>query len=436
MLPRRARLTTGLLVGSLVLALVGCTAAEPQPRPTQPSATATAPATETAPAGDGVLRVGTLFPTTGAASYLGPAQADGVNAAIAAINAAGGVLGKPVEVIHADSGDVTTTTIESSFAALQAKGADVVIGPTSSVLAERLYPKALAARIPLISPAATSVRLSSLRGGYFFRTVPSAADQGTVLASLLTAAAAAKAASNGGAPARVAIVYLDDATGRDIRSSLAAGLLEHGGGLVSSQPFSTATTDFPAIASSVAKATPDAVVLVSPFAVMDQNKAAITALTAAGLGHDKLWLTSANLADYSQALPNGTLQNVNGLLEGIDAGTAFTATLKTVDPAVVSTLYAAEAYDATALAAIAAQAAGSDSGVAIADALPGASARGIKCTSYAECLSVLQSQRDVDYDGLTGAISFDADGDPHPAHYGVYRYDGENRFARIGAATE
>jgi len=428
MLPRRARLAGGLLAGSLVLSLAACSSAPPQPRPTPSAATATVPA------GDGVLRIGTLFPTTGTAAYLGPAQADGVAAAVAAINAAGGVLGKPVEVTQADSGDVSTTTVETSFAALQAKGADVVIGPSSSVLAERLYPRALAARIPLISPAATSVRLSALPDGYFFRTVPSAADQGTVLASLFTASAA-KAATSEGTAARVAIVYLDDATGRDIRSSLAAGLLKQDGRLVSSQPFTT-TTDFAAVAAAVATTTPDAVVLVSPFAAMDQNKAAITALTTAGLGHQKLWLTSANLADYSQALPNATLQNVNGLLEGIDAGAAFTSVLKSVDPAVTNTLYAAEAYDATVLAALAAESAGSDSGVAIADALRGVSARGIKCTNYAECLTVLRSQRDIDYDGLTGAISFDAAGDPHPAHYGVYRYDGENRFARVGTATE
>jgi len=88
------------------------------------------------------------------------------------------------------------------------------------------------------------------------------------------------------------------------------------------------------------------------------------------------------------------------------------------------------------LAALAAESAGSDSGAAIASALPGASSRGIKCTNYAECLTVLRSHRGIDYDGLTGAIAFDAAGDPHPAHYGVYRYDGQNRFARVGSAGE
>ncbi|MBK4348347.1 ABC transporter substrate-binding protein [Lacisediminihabitans changchengi] len=421
-----------LLAVPLVLLLAACTTASPASSHTAPMPTSPA----SVPAGDGVLRVGTLFPLTGTASYLGPAQADGVKAAVAAINAAGGVLGRPAEIVPADSGDVSSTTAETSLAALQAKGVDVIVGPSSSALAERLYPTALAARIPLISPAATSVRLSALQGGYFFRTVPSAADQGAVLASVFAATAATRAAASGGAAARVAIVYADDATSRDIRSSLATGLLAHGGGLVSSEAYTATTTDFAPIAAAVAKTAPDAVVLVSTFGAMDQNRSVIAALTAAGLGHEKLWLTSANLADYSQALPNGTLLNVNGVLEGVDAGAGFLAALRAVDPTVENTLYAAEAYDATVLAALAAESAGNDSGVAVATALPGVSSRGIKCTSYAECLTVLRNHGDVDYDGLTGAIAFDRSGDPHPAHYGLYRYDGENRFSRVGTATE
>ena len=44
--------------------LVGCTAPQPMPTPTA-SPTPT-------PIGDGVLRIGTLFPSTGATAFLGP----------------------------------------------------------------------------------------------------------------------------------------------------------------------------------------------------------------------------------------------------------------------------------------------------------------------------------------------------------------------------
>ena len=123
------------------------------------------------------------------------------------------------------------------------------------------------------------------------------------------------------------------------------------------------------------------------------------ALTAAGYGGAKLWLTSQNLADYSQALPAGLLNGANGILEGVQPDDAFIAKLKQEDPGLVDPRYGAEAYDATILAALAAILAGDDGGASIAAALRDASRGGIKCTSFGECLDVLRTETDIDYDG-------------------------------------
>ncbi|MDP3208861.1 MAG: ABC transporter substrate-binding protein, partial [Rhodoglobus sp.] len=112
-------------IGLLAL-LAACAAPEPISTPT-PTATL-------APSGDGVLRIGTLIPTSGTFAFLGAAQAAGVETAIKEINDAGGVNGSPVEVFHRDSGDATTTKVEESMADLVAKAVDVVIGPSSSAL--------------------------------------------------------------------------------------------------------------------------------------------------------------------------------------------------------------------------------------------------------------------------------------------------------------
>jgi hypothetical protein len=49
---------------------------------------------------DTPLKIGSLLPTTGSLAFLGPPEIAGVNLGIKEINDAGGVLGKPVEVIH------------------------------------------------------------------------------------------------------------------------------------------------------------------------------------------------------------------------------------------------------------------------------------------------------------------------------------------------
>jgi branched-chain amino acid transport system substrate-binding protein len=141
------------------------------------------------------------------------------------------------------------------------------------------------------------------------------------------------------------------------------------------------------------------------------------------------------MADYSQALPAGTLTNVNGILEGAGADAAFAARVKAADPAASNMLYAPEAYDATILAALAAIVAKDASGAAIASRLVDVSRGGIKCTSFGECIAVLKTQSDIDYDGISGTIAFDKNGDPSSAHFGIYKYDAGNRFARAGDAV-
>jgi len=127
-------------------------------------------------------------------------------------------------------------------------------------------------------------------------------------------------------------------------------------------------------------------------------------------------------------MPNGALTGVNGILGGAVADDAFKARVKAADPNVTDYRYAAEAYDATILAALAASSTKDDSGASVAQALQSVSEKGIKCLSYGECLDVLKTQTDIDYDGVTGKITLDSNGDPQSAHYGIYKYDGESRF--------
>jgi branched-chain amino acid transport system substrate-binding protein len=368
-----------------------------------------------------VLKIGTLFPSSGGVAFIGPAQVAGVNAAVREINAAGGVNGAPVVVVNRDSGDASTQKVEESFADLVAQGVDVVIGPSSSVLSQRLLTLAADADIPLISPAATYPQLTALdEGGIFFRTIAPSPHQAIVLADLF----ADREVST------VAVVYRDDETGTTLDAALAAALEEPDITLESVEVKGDA--DAAAIAaaiSTVTDAEPDAVVLATPDNG-DQTKALISALSAAGLGGGKLWLTTGNLADYSQALPGGLLNGVNGLLDGAEADAAFQAKIKQEDPGVGDFHYAAEAYDATLLAALAAVLAGDDGGASITRMLRAASIDGIKCTSFGECVDVLTTQPDIDYDGVSGSVNLDADGDPERGGYVVVAYNGENKYAR------
>jgi branched-chain amino acid transport system substrate-binding protein len=340
--------------------------------------------------------------------------------AVSDINAAGGVNGAPVTIVAGDSADASTTTAETTTASLISKGVGVIIGPSTSVLAERIIPLTVAAKIPLISPAATLPALTqAASSNWFFRTVPAYEEQGTVLGQVLSESAATTAA----------IVYTDDALGKSIQATFSASLAKAGSTLVASVAVPTDSTDVSPYVAKVVAAKPQVVVLASSYGALDLTKALIGQLIGAGFGGAKLWLTSQNTGDYSQALAAGLLTGVNGIIEGADAGDSFTARLKTVSPTLGDARYAAEAYDSTILAALAAVVARDSSGPSIAANLRAVSAGGIKCTSFAECIAVLKTQQDIDYDGVSGPVDLTANGDVSPASYGLYTYGAGNQFS-------
>ena len=207
-----------------------------------------------------MLRIGTLFPTSGTFSFIGAAQVAGVALAVKELNDAGGVNGAPVELIQKDSGEATGGTAETSMAELVTAGVDVVIGPSSSVLVERLLPVVTESGIPMISPAATLPSLTGLEDdGMVFRTIPSYELQGYALADAL-------------AGTKVALLVLDDEMGDLLAETLMMGLDGNGGDLTVI-PFPASTTDWAALAQQVVDAAPDSVVLATPGNAADQNKA-------------------------------------------------------------------------------------------------------------------------------------------------------------------
>jgi len=411
-----ARAALATLVALALTALSACGASTPTPTPT-PTVTPT-------PTGDGVLKIGTLFPASGPLAFLSPAQVAGVRAAARDINAAGGVNGQPIVVVSLDSGDATTQKAEESFAAFVEQDVDVVIGPSSSVLAQRLLGPAADAGIPLISPAATYPQLTALDdAGIFFRTIPSYPHQAIVLADRFSSSDDIDS---------VALLYREGDLGGSLSVAFEAALSGARAVPVDVTIVGLAAdADAAAITAAIDElkaAEPDAVVLATPDNA-DQTKALITQLSAAGYGGAKLWLTSQNLADYSQALPSGLLNGVNGILEGAVADAAFVAKLKQEDPGLGDPRYAAEAYDATVLAALAAVLASDDGGESIARELGTASIGGIKCTSFGECIDVLVTQADVDYDGISGSANLDPAGDPLRGTYQIVVYNAENKYS-------
>ena len=221
--------------------------------------------------GDGVLKIGSLLPETGNLAFLGPPEFAGVEYAISLINAAGGVLGKPVEYTQGDSGDTSTDTASLTVDRLLGENVDVIIGAASSSVTLTVVDKITAAGVIQFSPANTSEKLSTYPdSGLYYRTAPSDILQGAVLANLIA----------GDGVSTVYIMALDDAYGTGLAASITKNLEAAGVKVVGTKIYDPKATTFDAEVGEIKAANPDAIMLVT----FDEGSRILRTMVEQGIG--------------------------------------------------------------------------------------------------------------------------------------------------------
>ncbi len=371
--------------------------------------------------GDGTLRIGLILDNTGQQAFLNASQLAAAKLAVREINAAGGHKGRPVELLPERISDDTAAQAKELVAAK----ADVVIGPTDSSRAPGAIDVLANAKVAIISPANAAQGLSHYRsGGYYFRTSAADVAQASVLVKL---------AKDGGART-IAVVHEEGSYGKDVSVAVAGAAKAAGLGIVSDAAFTPGQAQQAAAAAKAAG--PDAVVLVA----REGAQGAIAELNNAGLAGKKLVLSDGAIKQYGSALGSKALDGARGVLPGVFPSAHFQGELVAVDPDLKDMTFAAETYDAVNLAAIAAASAADDAGSSIAAQLmavsgqPGTGGAEV-CRSYKECADAIRAGKPADYDGESGRIGFDANGDVTSANYMVFTYAADNRAKMSGSET-
>lgn len=378
--------------------------------------------------GDGVLTIGSLLPQTGSLAFLGPPEFAGVDLAIKDINAAGGVLGKDVVGVKADSGDTDSGIAPAETDKLLKAGSDVIVGAASSGVSLTVIDKILSAGVVEFSPANTSTAFDE--GDYakpdlYFRTAPSDILQGAVLSNLLI--------EDG--KQNVAILARQDAYGETLASEVSKGLENAGSKVAANVLYSEKDGPGDSQIAEIADSGADAVVLIA----FEETTTIIPKLIQAGAGPKDVstYFVDGNTASYAAdatvPLPDGTLEGTKGTIPGADAGQEFKDRLLEVDPKLTDYSYSAESYDAVVTSALAAIVAESDAGEDIAKALPDVTKGGEKCTTFEACAALLADDpsTDIDYDGVSGDIELGETGSPTSASIGIYEYDDKNNIAPV-----
>jgi len=379
-----------------------------------------------APKGDGELVVGSLLPTTGDLAFLGPPEIAGVELAISEINENGGVLGKDVKSFLEDSGDGTPDIAGQSVDALLDKNVDTIIGAAASGVSLSVIDKITGAGVVHFSPANTAAAFDTYDDkGLYFRTSPSDRLQGQVLGDM----AVQDGFSN------VAIMARQDAYGEGLAEQVDETLTEKGASVAAHVLYAADAQNFTAEVNEIAAAKPDALVLIA----FNETTKIIPQLIAKGIGPQdiQIYFVDGNMADYSTE--KFDLTGIKGTFPApAEVDPAFNDLLKAkgdeIGVDVKDFTYGPQSYDAMMLTALAAIAAGDDSGEAIASQLINVSRDGEPCTKFADCVQLLEDGEDIDYNGVSGPCDFNDTGSPNAATIGIQEYKG-NKYSQIDSVS-
>lgn len=377
--------------------------------------------------GDQKLTIGALLPLTGSLSHYGPPQTTALQLAMEDVNKAGGVLGKQLALQIVD--DATDKERGKVGAAqLVDAGVPVVIGSIASGVTMAAAEVLSKAGIVQISPDSTSPSISSMPDdGYVFRTCPSDAFQGKLLAQRAFDAE----------KRRAAVINVPGPYGEGLAAAFKAEFTRLTGQIVYALTYTEGLDSYADVVTAAVASDPD-VILLAGYA--NESVKILQNYVATHRDRGTRWLFAdclSNAAFVDAAGGAGTFtfphEGANFAAPSGDNWTAFTAAYRAKAGSDATIGFAiGNAYDAVVIAALAMERAQSTSPAKVRDALlqlkggPKYTAATLK-----DALAAAKAGQNVEYTGVSGPIVFDGNGDITSALYNIWAVNGSGVIANV-----
>jgi len=341
------------------------------------------------------VKIGVLLGYTGPIESLAGPMAQGAELAMAEVTESGALLGgAKVTPMRADTGCIDNALATSNAERLIADGVHAIIGgDCSGVTGAILKNVAMANGMVMISPSATSPALSTVEdNGLFFRTAPSDAREGQVMAEILQERGIGS----------IALTYTNNDYGKGLADAFQAAFEEAGGTVTISTAHEDGKADYSAEVAELDAAGGDILVVAG---YVDQG----------GLGIIQSSLDAGSFEQF--VLPDGMfgqslIDNIGsgldgsfGQVPGTDSeGAATFVDLGNAAGFDATSSFTAESYDAAALLMLAMEASGSTAGADIAGKvmeLANAPGEQIFPGELAKALEIIRGGGDIDYVGAS-----------------------------------
>ena len=343
------------------------------------------------------IRVGVLLGFTGPIESLTPDMAEAAELALEEVTASGALLdGRAIVSVRGDSTCIDAAAATASAERLVTSDSVVAImgadcsGVTIAVTNNVAVPNG----IVIVSPSATSPALSTIEdNGLFFRTAPSDARQGEVIAAIL---------ANEGVT-NVAVTYTNNDYGKGLASSFEGAFQAHGGSVAVAVPHEDGKADYSAEVANLAASGAEHLAV---FGYADQGGKGIIQASVDTGAFENFIIADGMIGDaVIEALGEAAASTI-GTLPGSDAPEAAEYASYAMDNGRAGDCpFCGNSYDAAALIALAIQAAGSTDSASVSSSLlevANAPGEAIGPGELARGLALLAEGTDIDYVGATG----------------------------------
>jgi len=338
------------------------------------------------------VKLGIIFGFTGPIESLTPAMAGAAEMAMKEVTDSGAFMnGSTVTSVRADSTCVDAAAATASAERLiSTDGISAIVGADcSGVTIAVLQNTAMAKGMVMISPSATSPALSDMEdNGLFFRTAPSDAREGQVVAEMLK-----EKGYN-----TVALTYTNNDYGKGLADAIQSNFESMGGNITIVTAHEEGKGDYSAEVGALAQAGGDLLVVAG---YLDQGGKMIIQGSLDAGSFDTFFLPGGMIGDSLPEAIGSDLDGSFGVVAGTDSPGA-----KMMSEIVGGELgpFVGESYDAAALIMLAMQAAGStDSADFAGKVLDVANAPGDKIYpgELAKGMKILAGGGDIDYVGAS-----------------------------------
>ncbi|MBY6055309.1 ABC transporter substrate-binding protein [Leisingera daeponensis] len=342
------------------------------------------------------VKLGILLGFTGPIESLTPHMAAGAEMAAAEVTASGKLLDSAtVTTMRADSACVDNGIAIASAEKLLAEGANGIMGSDcSGVTGAVLQNVAVPNGMVMISPSASSPGLTTMEdNGLFFRTTPSDARQGEVMAQVL---------KDRGVNS-IALTYTNNDYGKGLSDSIKSNFEAVGGEVTIVAAHEDGKGDYSAEVGALASAGGDVLVVAG---YLDQGGLGIIQGALDSGAFDTFGLPDGMVGDSLPTNVGPDLDGSFGQIAGSQSkGAEVFAELAAGKDFDHTSAYVGESYDAAALILLAMQAANSTAPADYAaKVLEVANAPGepINPGELGKALEILAAGGDIDYQGATG----------------------------------